>query len=248
VTVAPSSTPFRADRLQRIAEIEETHFWFRARRELVERLLARHLAVPGALVLDVGCGTGSLLPVLQASGYRPVGLDLRPEGIARLRTADPTAEVLEGDAERLPFPDGSLDAVLALDVLEHVDDRAALREASRALRPGGLLLVSVPAFPWLWSFRDEDAGHRRRYRRGELENRLVEAGFAPVDIRYFQALLFPLLATSRLLGRRGPRARDAEDRPPALVNRALAAVNRFEVLVGVRWPWGSSLVAVARKP
>lgn len=241
---------FRADRLARLAAIEEDHFWFGPRFALVERLLNRHRPAPGALVLDVGCGTGALLEPLRRRGYRPLGLDVRPEGLASVRARDPNAWVVQAEADRLPLRSESVDAVLALDVLEHVDDRAVLAEVARVLRPGGLLVASVPAYPWLWSRRDEDAGHLRRYGGRSLERVLREAGLVPRELLRYQCLLFPLVAASRLAGRRGPAVRDLEDAPPRFANRALGAVNRFEVRLGtrVRWPFGSSLVAAAEKP
>ena len=241
---------FRADRLARLAAIEEEHFWFGPRFALVERLLDRHGPAPGALVLDVGCGTGVLLDPLRRRGYRPLGLDVRSEGLASVRARDPDAWLVRAEADHLPLRDGSVDAVLALDVLEHVDDRAVLAEAARVLRPGGLLVVSVPAYPWLWSRRDEDAGHLRRYGRPELERVLKDAGLMPSELLRYQCLLFPLVVASRLAGRRGSAVRDLEDAPPRLANRALGAVNRFEVRLGrrVRFPFGSSLIAAAEKP
>lgn len=239
---------FRADRLERLAEIESWHFWFGARLTLVEELLKRHLP-ESALVLDLGCGSGKVLDVLARQGHRPIGLDARPEGLARVRARLPGAWLVRGHAHRLPFKDGALDAVVTLDVLEHVDDRVVLEEIARVLRPAGTVVATVPAAPWLWSYRDDDAGHLRRYSRKRLEHVFRGAGFEPREIRYYQSLLFPLVAVSRLAGRRRRTLRDAEERPPALVNHALAGVNALEVRLGrrVRWPWGSSLLAVARK-
>jgi SAM-dependent methyltransferase len=149
----------------------------------------------------------------------------------------------------LPCGSESFDVVLLLDVLEHVDDVSALREASRVLSPGGFLFLSVPAFPRLWSYRDEDAGHRRRYTRTSLEQTVRGAHLEIREIGYYQCLLFPLVVASRVLGRRGPAAREAEDLPFVGLNALCALVNRFEVALGavVRWPWGSSLVAVCQK-
>jgi SAM-dependent methyltransferase len=247
---AADEPAFRADRLARVEEIEQEHFWFQGRRVLVEALLDRRLPGPGRLVLDLGCGSGSLLDVLERRGQRVIGIDVRPEGLARARKRHPDALLLRAEADRLPLRDGVLDAVVALDVLEHVDDAAALAEVARVLRPGGLLLASVPAVPWLWSFRDEDAGHLRRYTRDSLVGALGAAGLEVAELRRYQFVLFPLVAAARLAGRRGPRLRDAEDLPRPAVNRALAAVSRLDARIGARitWPWGSSLVACARRP
>lgn len=247
---ADGEPAFRADRLATLEEIEQEHFWFRGRLVLVEALLDRHVPRAGALVLDLGCGSGSLLDVLERRGHRTIGMDVRPEGLARAHERHPEALLVQAEADRLPLRDGVLDAVVALDVLEHVDDAAALREVARVLRPGGVLIASVPAVPWLWSFRDEDAGHLRRYSRRGLELELAAAGLVTAELRRYQFFLFPLVAAARVAGRRGPRVRDAEDRPSARVNRALGAVNRLDARLGARvtWPWGTSLVVAARRP
>lgn len=240
---------FSAARLSRIAEIERWHSWFVGRRALLLKLLARH--APGAdhPVLDIGCGTGHMLEVLEDRGYKVVGLDLRPEGLRATKHSRPAASLSLAAATHLPFPDNHFGAVMLLDVLEHTDDTAAAREAQRVLRPGGYAFVSVPALPFLWSFRDEAAGHLRRYTKGRLLQVFSEAELRVQDVRYFQCLLLPLLVASRLLGRSGPATRDLEDRSLPILNGVFTSINKIEVLLGdvVRWPWGSSLVVVCRK-
>jgi SAM-dependent methyltransferase len=246
---ASESTPDRGlppERLARIGELEGWHFWFAGRRVLVERLLERSVP-PGEPVLDVGCGTGSMVRSLGERGYRVAGLDLvlprlHVSGDGRL----PAARLMQGSATAVPVRDASVSGVLLLDVLEHVDDRAALLEVSRVLRPGGAAVITVPAMPFLWSHRDVAAGHLRRYTRASLVRAVREAGLRLEELRFYQFLLFPLVLASRLLGRRP----ESEEHPPPRLNRALSAVARAEARWGdrVRWPWGSSLVAVARKP
>jgi SAM-dependent methyltransferase len=156
---------------------------------------------------------------------------------------------MRADATRLPIADNVFGAVLLLDVLEHVDDHAALAEVHRVLRPGGVAVITVPAVPWLWSYRDEAAGHLRRYGRRQLVQAITGARLAVLAVQYYQCLLFPLVAATRLLGRRGPRLRDLEERPSRRLNSMMAWVNLTEVRLGdaIPWPWGSSLVAVCRK-
>src|SRR5205085_10711934 len=141
------------------AELERSHVWVAGRRALVQRLLDRHRAGRVESAVDVGSGTGSFLEVLERYANEVVGIEpLVREGNGRMKP---------GDVQRLPFDAGSVDLVTALDVLEHVDDGSALAELRRVLRPGGLIVATVPAFRFLWSARDELAAHRRRYRRAE---------------------------------------------------------------------------------
>lgn len=231
---------FGVDRLARIAELETSHFWFAGRRALVQRLLDRH--VPHvATAADVGCGTGSFLEVLDGYADHVVGID---------PLAGPApGRMLAGTAERLPLDAGSTDLVTALDVLEHVDDHAALAEFQRVLRPGGWAVVTVPAFPFLWSERDELAGHRRRYRRESLVALFEASGLVVAETAYYQFMLFPLLVASRIVARRRPGATTAEERPAPSLNGALRRLNELEARLGgrVRWPWGSTLAVAARK-
>jgi SAM-dependent methyltransferase len=239
---------FSGARLARLAEIENEHFWFVARRELILGLLARHVGRSSQLILDVGCGAGGTLRALQGRGHALAGLDLRPEGLRWLRN-DSVAEMTQGEATRLPFRDSSVAAVLLLDVLEHVREAAALDEVWRVLRPGGCLVLSVPALPALWSYRDEAAGHLRRYTRPHLLGALKLARFDIREVTAYQSLLLPALLLSRRLGRNDSRQRDLEDKPGRMINRVLTTVNRLEVRLGVgrALPWGSSLMAAAWK-
>lgn len=240
---------FPLDRLERISQLEGWHFWFVGRRELLERLLRKHLGEEARLILDLGCGSGLTLETLTRHGHRAVGLDLRPEGLRRAVGRLERASFVQADATRLPFKRDLFGAVTMLDVLEHVDDRALLSEVRKVLRPGGHLLLTVPAMPWLWSYRDEAAGHLRRYTRRRLRAVLSEAGFQIEEMRYYQFLLFPFVALARLLGRRGRAARDFEERSIPFVSSLFKQVNKLEARLSdhLSWPWGSSLVVVCRK-
>jgi SAM-dependent methyltransferase len=239
---------FDGARLAKIRELEDWHFWFVGRRELVRGLLTRHLEPAPQRLLDVGCGTGNLAGELLAAGHRVTALDRLPEALAAARADTHAVGLLRADASRLPLRSGAFDAITMIDVLEHVDDAAALAELRRVLRPGGLLVLTVPAAPWLWSHRDRAAGHLRRYTRRSLEAVLTAGGFTPLELGAYQCALFPVVAASRVLGRRGPRLRDAEERPPALLNAALAWINRREAALGPgRLPFGSSLAAACRR-
>ncbi len=253
-----------------IAPLEATHFWFVARDELFDLLLAR-LAHHGARVLDVGCGTGRYAAGLAARGFHVVGADPHlphplPSGPVFI---DASADDLglrngcvdvvlardvraHGDAPAAP-PTGGVAGVGARDVLAPVDDHAALAEFVRVLRPGGLLLAAVPAWPSLWGPRDVAAGHLRRYRRRTLVAAVEGAGFSVREVRGYQCALLPLLAVARWHARRRPKSGvQREEQLPAALNRVLLAVNRAEARTA-RWSWlrlptGSSLVVVAVAP
>ena len=238
------------ERLKRIAEMESGHFWFVGRWRLVERLREKHIGARRPRVVDVGCGTGRNAERLTAEGFDVVGLDRRREQLPAARGGGPQALFAQADATSLPFAPGAFGAALLLDVLEHVDDAALLSELHRVLAPGGLAFITVPAVPWLWSHRDDAAGHLRRYTRRTLEAALRASRLEVVEIRSYQCVLFPLVVLMRMLGRKRPLARDLEDRPLPALNALFTRINIAEVRLGdsVRLPWGSSLVAVGRRP
>jgi SAM-dependent methyltransferase len=196
-------------------------------------------------VLDAGCGDGSLVETLVASGVEAYGVD----PWADARRLDPS-RFRCGTLSDLPWPNATFGTVCALDVLEHVDDDAALAEIRRVLTARASLLVTVPGHPWLWSRRDDEAGHRRRYTRRSLRRTLETAGFDVVRLFGFEALLLPVAALSRLIGRqRCANPSTFEDHPPVWLNRVLLMINLLEVRLGrlMRPPTGTSLVAVARR-
>jgi SAM-dependent methyltransferase len=241
---------FSEERLRRLEAIEGWHFWFRGRRILVNELMRRERIDRHPLHLELGCGTGRMAAEMSRRGHRVVAVDLRPEALKCARRANPRAMLVRSDATHLPFRPGTFDLVTALDVLEHVDDEAALTELRSVLSPTGRAILSVPAMPWLWSARDLDAGHLRRYTPTLLRASLHRARLAVVALRYYQSLLFPLVVVSRLLGKRsqGLRARDREEINIPVLNRFFGWVNGAEAMVAarVRIPWGSSLIAVCR--
>ncbi|MDW8185568.1 MAG: methyltransferase domain-containing protein [Anaerolineae bacterium] len=240
---------FPPERLQRIARMEAEHFWFVGRRMGIARWL-RAVGPLDGWVLDAGCGTGAHVQWLARQGLRPLGLDLLADGLRGLRAQEPVLPLIQGSAERMPFRDGAMAMVLFLDVLEHLDDRTGLREAFRVLSPGGWLLLSAPAMPWLWSARDVAAGHRRRYTHRTLEARLREAGFQIVRWQRYPFFLFPWIVATRILSRIYPAVLEREERPGRILNAWLTALVQMEVTLGrwIRWPLGSTLLVLARKP
>lgn len=236
----------------RLAALEARNFWFRARNRLLLRLLQRH---GGAVrdYLEVGCGTGYVLSAVAARfpEWRTIGSELLGGSLGLVRGRVPGARLLRSDARALPFT-ASLDAIGAFDVLEHIDDdRGALRSLHGALRPGGIVVLSVPQHRWLWSRQDAAAHHVRRYARGELEARVREAGFAVLWSSSFNSLLLPLMALSRLLpegrGEFDPLRELALPRVVDALLHAVLVVEGWLLAAGLRLPAGGSRVVVARK-
>jgi SAM-dependent methyltransferase len=222
------------------AALEQSHWWYAGRRALIRRMLRG--VVPGRAV-DIGSGSGGNTAVLRDLGWDVSALEWSPTA-ARLVAARGIPTV-RGDARRLPFAEGSVDLVLSTDLWEHVveDDQVAA-EAFRVLRPGGRLLVAVPAGQVLWSGHDVALGHVRRYERDTLQARVAGAGFDVVDVRSWNVLLRPV---ARLRRSRQSEATSEMAAVHPVLNLGLRAVLRLEATLPVaRWP-GISLVARARK-
>jgi SAM-dependent methyltransferase len=232
--------------------VEDRHWWFRARRDLLLGLLAARVPA-GGRIADLGCGTGHFLEAAAAQ-WEVWGLEPSAECVAFCRERG-LGRVMHGgieDAERL-LP-GGFDAVTLLDVVEHLDDDvAALRTAGRLLRPGGTLLVTVPAYQWLWSGHDVVNQHRRRYTRGRLRAALAAAGINGARVTYFNGLLLPFAVLERLVSRwLGQPAPEHLTVPIQPVNTALERVFRLErPLVAAQEPFGLpaglSVLSVCRK-
>jgi SAM-dependent methyltransferase len=229
-------------------EEDRVHWWFRGRLAVLLAVLRRELPPRPVRLLELGCGTGNVLGALGAFG-QAVGMEPNAElrAVARAAGLDVRGGELPGEIGVEP---GWADVVLLLDVLEHLDDeRAALRTAHAALRPGGLLVVTVPAYQWLWSGHDRALGHRRRYTARSLSRALRGAGFAVARTSYFNTLLFPAIALVRVLHRLHGAAGHDLRRPSAPVNRLLEQLLAFErhLVPRVRLPFGGSVLALGRR-
>jgi SAM-dependent methyltransferase len=246
--------------LEATARAERDHFWFRGFRRFVEPFIAD--AAAGAAhgrrieILDCGCGTGNNLTLLRRYG-RAAGIDLAWAGL-RYAHAVGERRLARATAARLPFPAETFDLVTSFDVLyalEDPDERAAIAEMFRLLKPGGFAIVNVAAMNILRGDHSVLGHEVRRYTRRQLRTHLQEAGFSIVRLTYTNATLFVPLAVTRLWQRRrGLRAEaDAQHDlsvPPWPINTVMTGIVRLETL-WVRWfdvPFGSSLLCMARKP
>ena len=229
-------------------EEDRSHWWFRGRLAVIRATLRRALPPRRVRLLELGCGSGNVLAALSEFG-EAVGMDAHDELSAAARAAGLDVRVghLPDD---LGVPPGWAEVVLLLDVIEHVDDDvAALGAARTGVGEGGLLVVTVPAYQWLWSGHDEVLGHRRRYTGGELRAAVERAGFTVLRVSYFNTLLFPLLAAVRAWKRiRGDRGHDLR-RPAAPLNWLLERVFAFErhLVPRVSLPFGASLLLIGRR-
>jgi SAM-dependent methyltransferase len=237
-----------------MARVEATHWWYVGMRGLAAALLDEHLPPPpplGRRLLDAGCGTGGTTTWLRRYG-RVVGVDLAAEAVPfwqqrGLRWA------ARGSVAALPLASESFDLVTCFDVLYHrqvADEAPVLAEFWRVLRPGGTLLLRVPAYGWLRGAHDEAVHTRRRYTRSDVVEELRGAGFQVVAASYGNCLLFPLAAAKRL-GERwwGPSQAELE-LPPAPVNALFRATLGLEARLLPRWPlpWGLSVFVLGAKP
>jgi SAM-dependent methyltransferase len=235
----------------RMAELDQDHWWFIARRRILAEVIERVVQPPNpARVLEVGCGTGHNLAMLGKYGVlEACELDDCARALAAKRLGR------EIKTARLPdlsmFERDSYDLVALLDVLEHVpDDVGSLKAILRRLKPGGALVLTVPANPWMWSAHDVAHHHFRRYSKRELARVIREAGFEVQLLSFFNALLFPLVAAARIVGKVTRKESADDSLPSAPVNAVLEKVFGLESgMIGrVPMPFGVSLVAVLRRP
>jgi len=235
-----------------VHELEEAHWFFVARRRILTRLLDDLMTgVSGTSILDVGCGTGATMSLLERYG-EVTGIDISSKALAYCQEQGRSRLCL-ADGQSIPFSDGSFDLVTALDLLEHLErEDAGLREAWRVLKNGGYAVLVVPAYQFLWSGFDEFSGHFRRYTREELK-RVVEAvGFEVTKLSYFNTVLFPIVWGVRtmktLLGRRVSSSSDLAT-PGGGLNVVLARVFSAEnhLISRTDLPFGVSLLCIARK-
>ena len=231
----------------RMAEHDATHWWYVARRQILARLIRTEINPPkGAHILEVGCGTGHNFGMLGGFGT-----------IDAIEIDDGAREVAEGRLGKpimtAPLPgldgveDGAYDIVALLDVLEHiVEDEASLASIRRKLKPGGKILLTVPANPWMWSAHDTAHHHHRRYTINSLKAVATKAGLKVHLMSHFNSLLFPVAAVARIIGKAMGKQTSDDQMPSVPVNAILTRIFGLEThLVGrVPLPAGVSIVAI----
>ncbi|BET69243.1 class I SAM-dependent methyltransferase [Opitutales bacterium ASA1] len=239
------------DEYRKLAAVEDRMWYFHALNRRVVHWLRRLLPHGAATVLDAGCGTGGLIKRIReaAPDWRIVGLDFSPTAcrLARERTG---VDIREGSIVDLPFDANAFDAVVSADVVCQVDDGAgAIREFARVVRPGGAVLVNVPAYRWLWSYHDDTCHTRHRYTRGELVRHFRAAGLEVVYSTYANLFPLPLIAARRKLLRPSRATSDVRLYPAPIeaTFRTLAALEWTWKKRGGALPAGSSVFVVGRR-
>ncbi len=238
-------TPFEVE-----AKVESFHWWFVVRRKLL-RLILSSLDLPhGCLAVDIGCGTGSNLTVLESAGLNVIGLD-RSFYALSLAKKKQKSLLLNGDVNKLPIRFGSIGLIVAMDVLEHLDnDRSGIRTFYQALEEKGTLILTVPAFKFFWGIQDEVTGHKRRYSRQEIVNKLQEAGFEIMKSSYLNFFLFfPILIVRRMIYFLGLKIESENELNFPWMNLFLKLIFSLELrlLKYFSLPFGVSIFCIARK-
>ncbi len=226
----------------RIKKVEDNHFWFRIRRKWIfDRI--REFAPPPAKLIEIGCGMGNVSSFLAQKGYIVTGCEYYPEAINK---AWPGFQIIQGDANNLPFENDSFDIVGLFDVLEHFqDDIAPLREAVRVLKKKGIAVITVPAKEDLWSWVDEVSLHKRRYTKERIKKNFMELRLTPLATEYlFMSLYLPMKYM-----RRENKKGDDIFKVNKTINTLLCCVFETERFISkvLPLPVGTSLIGVARK-
>ena len=234
----------------RMAAHDSHHWWYRARRDILADYVTREAKLPAnARILEIGCGTGHNLPMLAQFGeVDAIEIDEAARDIASVRLGKPVGEA--------PLPEltgverGAYDMVAVLDVVEHIeDDVGALKAMAECLKPGGAILIAVPAHQWMWSAHDVVNHHKRRYSKATLDAAIKQAGLKHNGLSWFNSLLFPAAVAARLAGKLMGKDDSDDSPPPKMLNTIFETVFRVERHLVGRVPLtpGLSILTLARK-
>lgn len=235
---------------EEMERLQGDHWWFKARRKILESQISSLFDGAGLKVLEVGCGPGGNLEMLSKFGAVSA-LEMDDEARIMAKRKFPNARIEYGCLPDVdPFEGETFDLIAMLDVAEHIpDDVGALAKLSERLNPGGYLLLTVPAYQWMWSVHDERLHHQRRYTRGRLSDVLNSSGWLPEKLVYFNSLLFPLAATARLFDKFSKaETPSGMDLPNPFVNSVFYSLFSSERhwLKQSGFPFGVSLLAIAQ--
>ena len=243
----------KIEEYEKMYHLENYYWWFQGRMKIIFSLLKKFniLKRPNLIVLDAGCGTGLILQWLN-SLCRPIGVDFSPKALEYCRKRG-LRDILRGNVTRLPLRDGSCDVVMGLDLLEHIEDDAALMdEFSRVLKEDGTLVLTVPAHKFLWSDHDEALHHFRRYSRQSFSTLIETQGFIPLKFTYAISFTYiPIILFRKMQPifkkRTAPKTHLIE--LPAPVNSFLIGLLNIEAILlrFLNLPFGVSLICIARK-
>jgi SAM-dependent methyltransferase len=232
------------------SKVEGFHWWFVVRRKLLRSILSSIKAPQNRITLEVGCGTGANLRVLESVGVYSIGLDQSLYALKLIKKKG-NSPLLAGDLNNLPIKAKSLGLIIAMDVFEHLEhDERGMSECYRVLIKGGILILTVPAFKSLWGIQDVVTGHKRRYSRKEIVNKLREEGFDILKSSYFNFFLFfPILIARRIIRFLGFKIESENEVNLSLINFFLKGIFSLEVhlMKYFSFPFGVSIFFIAKK-
>ena len=234
-----------------VYNVEKSHWWFRGRKKIILDLISELVLPTKGILLDVGCGTGAILEAFSRK-YEAIGLDSSKLAVKFCRERG-LSNVYQGELADLSLPKEKIRLITLLDVLEHIeDDIATLKTCFDKLKSNGYLIITVPAYMFLWTGHDTAGMHKRRYTKKTLRKVVVDAGFEIRKISYYNTFLFPLMALSRL-SERVLGAKRYEERltiPSTVINNLFELIFRFErhFLKQLSFPFGGSLICIGQKP
>jgi SAM-dependent methyltransferase len=249
---------FNPEAFESLYEMEQRHFWHVGRKGIILQVLQQNISdLKNIYMLEIGCGNGNILAHLKQNEINIAGSDIFLEGLVFCRKRVSAVDLYQINILSMPFH-RTFDVIGAFDVLEHIDnDTKALSEISGALKTGGSLLLTVPAYKFLWSYFDERSRHQRRYSKQELVYKLEEAGFRVVKVSYYMFFLFPVFAVSRILNnlfinskyKREHNENLVEVKTIPIINDIFLALLRIEefIIKYTNLPFGASLLALGVK-